>query len=88
MIEKILDKYFARKAIYLLWSKLRMLNIEMQLREDKKSYKLFIKKSKYADRYYKEFWSINFKDGLESYVSANKMDDKELQNHAMLVLND
>ena len=86
MIGKILDKYYAKKAVYLMWHKILILNIEGEFREEKGSYCLYIKKRKYADKYFKKFWDISFKDGFDAYMRIFEMNSDELCKHAELIL--
>lgn len=78
MIEKILDKYFAKKACLLLKQKLLLYRINVKIKKELNRYNVYIKNLKEKDIYYKFFISINFDEGFERYNAILQEDLKSI----------
>ena len=64
MLEKILDKYFSKKAIEYFKSKLVVFSCDKKVVKTKYGYELHIKNRKYNDNFWKVPFKCNFNDGL------------------------
>lgn len=77
MIERILGKYFAKKATNFVMNTLIMLNIDKKIKETKNSYVILIKNRREKEEYYKEYMEIFFEEGLEKLIYF--LTEKELK---------
>lgn len=68
MLERILDKYFAKKCIDFIMTKLRMISIDKVVKVTKNSYTILIKRKREKDEYYKLYMEVHFQEGLENLI--------------------
>lgn len=68
MIEKILNKYFAKKAVNFVKNRLTMIRIDKKVEITKNSYVILIKNIKEKEEYYKPYMEIFFDEGLERLI--------------------
>lgn len=86
MIEKILDKYFAKKTCLLIREKLAFVRIDFKIEKKSDKYNIYIKNLREKDIYYKLFLSIKFDEGLERYIAIMQEDRKSLYEVAKNIL--
>ena len=70
MIEKLLDKYFSKKAIEYLKASLVVFNCDKKIVKTKYGYELHIKDRKYNDNFWKVAYTCNFNDGLDVLIGT------------------
>lgn len=68
MIEKILNKYFTKKAVNFVKNKLIMIRMDKKVINTKNSYVILIKNIKEKDEYYKPYMEIFFDEGFEKLI--------------------
>lgn len=68
MIEKILDRYFSKKAIGYVKASLIVFNCDKKVVKTKYGYELHIKKRQYNDNYWKVAYKCHFNDSLDEYI--------------------
>lgn len=70
MIEKILDRYFSKKAIEYFKTKLVVFNCDKKVVKTKYGYELHIKNHKYNENFWKVAYKCNFDEGVHSLIGA------------------
>lgn len=76
MIERILDKYYSKKAIEYIKARLNVFNCDKRIVKTKYGYELHIKNRKYNEKFWKVAYKCNFNNGLEVLIENinNKLD--------------
>ena len=77
MLQKILDKYYAEKAIESVCTAISVMKIDTKIVKEKRQYSLYIKKPKYEDKYYKHFFTVRFEYALGKYLDIYNTPKKE-----------
>lgn len=76
MIEKILDRYFSKKAIEYLKARLAIFSCDKKVVKTKQGYELHIKNRKYNENYWKVAYKVDYDKGLDILIlnSINELD--------------
>ena len=78
MIEKILDKYYAKKLIDKLSDDLMIYSIDKRIKFNKNSFHLEIKKRKYDPEYYKRILILPYDECFDIYINRYKEFKKDI----------
>ena len=73
MIEKILDKYYTKKLVELIFNDIVIYYIDKRVRYEKDFAIIDIKKRKYSEEYYKELVYISYGESLNTLINYDKI---------------
>lgn len=68
MIERILDKYYSKKAIEYMKARLAVYNCNKKIVKTKYGYELHIKNRKYNENFWRVAYKCEFDNGLEMLI--------------------
>lgn len=88
MIEKRLDKYYAKKTAEAIYDILKLMRIKIKYSEEKNCYVVKIKKIKEDAQYYRYFYRIYFNNSFEEFIKIYNIDTKILYDRAEELLKD